>query len=106
MIAESQAQLQELLDRVVNASQEKGLTINCKKTESMVISKKESPRCDLSIGDAYIKQMQKFNYLESVITSDGRCKIKKRIAMANDTFQKLEKVLRNHKLAMETKMPT
>ena len=33
LIAESQAQLQELLDRVVNASQEKGLTINCKKTE-------------------------------------------------------------------------
>ena len=105
LIAESQAQLQELLDRVVNASQEKGLTINCKKTECMVISKKESPRCDLRIGDAHIKQVQKFNYLGSVIKSDGRCdtEIKKCIGMAKDTFQKLEKVLRNHKSAMETK---
>ena len=71
----------------------------------MVISKKESPRCDLRIGDAHIKQVQKFNYLGSVITSDGRynTEIKKRIGMAKDTFQKLGKVLRNHKLAMETK---
>ena len=105
LIAESQAQLQELLDRVVNASQEKGLTINCKKTECMVISKKESPRCDLRIRDAHIKQVQKFNYLGSVVTSDDRCntEIKKRIGMAKDTFQKLEKVLRNHKIAMKTK---
>ena len=39
LIAESQEQLQELLDRVVNASRKKGLTINCKKTECMVVSK-------------------------------------------------------------------
>ena len=53
----------------------------------------------------HIKQVQKFNYLGSVITSDGRCdtEIKKRIGMAKDTFQELEKVLRNHKLVMETK---
>ena len=87
------------------ASQEKGLTVNCKKTECTVINKKEGSRCDLRIGDAHIKQVQKFNYRGSVITSDGRydTENKKRIGMAKDTFQKLEKILRNHKLAMETK---
>ena len=39
LIADSQEKLQALLDRVVEASKEKGLTLNCKKTECMVVSK-------------------------------------------------------------------
>ncbi len=105
LIAESQAKLQELLDKVVEESETKGLSINCKKTVCMVVSKKGSPRCDLRIGDASIQQAEKFKYLGSVITSDGRCdtEIKKRIALAKDTFQKLEKVLKNRTLTIVTK---
>ena len=40
MIAKSERKLQDLLDKRVEESKKKGLTMNCKKTECMVVSKK------------------------------------------------------------------
>lgn len=31
---------------------------------------KESPRCELQIGNVRLKHLEKFNYVESVITDD------------------------------------
>ena len=41
LLAESVEDLQKLLDVVVRESELKGLSINCQKTECMVVSKKE-----------------------------------------------------------------
>ena len=73
LVADSQDDLQMLLDRVVDESRKRGLTINCKKTECLVVSKRESPKCSLKIGDVIIKQVAKFNYLGSTITENGKC---------------------------------
>ena len=57
LLAESQEDLQRLLDVVVAESERKGLSINCKKAESKVISKKkEAPTCNLKVKDKSIKQ--------------------------------------------------
>ena len=68
---------------LVAESERKGL-INCKKTESMVISKKEAPTCNLKVKDKTIKQVSAFNYLGSTVTEDSRCvsEVKGRIALA------------------------
>ena len=48
--------LQTLLDKIVLESSKRGLTINFKKTERLVVSKrKEIPQCVLKIGDNVIK---------------------------------------------------
>ena len=47
LLAESEEDLQRLLDMVVVESERKGLSLNCKKTECLVNSKTESPRCIL-----------------------------------------------------------
>ena len=88
---------------MVEESKKKCLTINCKKTECMIVSKRESPACTLKIGDDTIKQVQKFNYLGSLLTENGKCdeEIKKRIGMAEDAFQKLQKVVENSKLSLD-----
>jgi len=53
----------------------KGLSINHKKTKCMVISKSETPpTCTLKLGDIKTEQVDNFNYLGSVVTSNGRCK--------------------------------
>ena len=94
LIAESQEDLQRLLDVVVAESERKGLSINCKKTESMVISKKkEAPTCNLKVKDKTIKQVSAFTYLGSTMTEDSRCvsEVKRRIALAKSAFSKLEK---------------
>ena len=106
LIAESQEKLQELLDKVVEESRQMGLSLNCKKTECMVISKKKIiPRCQLKINDSPIVQIKKFSYLGSMITEDGRCEteIKRRIGMAKDAFQKMKSILRNTHISMTTK---
>ena len=52
-----------------------------------------------------IKQVNTFNYLGSLITDDGKCdsKIKKRIGMSKEAFQKLSTVLKDMKMPMEVK---
>lgn len=51
--------LQELLQKVVKESKKKGLNLNCKKIECMVVSKRDNLTCKLQIGDTKIKPVQK-----------------------------------------------
>ena len=65
-----------------------GLTLNVKKTESMVISKKAIvPSCNQSRGQQI--KLVKFKYLGYMITSDGNCitEIKKRIEQPRMLFK-------------------
>ena len=105
LIANSEEKLKELLEKVVEESKNKGLSINCKKTECMVVSRKDSLKCELKIGDIKIKQVKKFSYLGSMLTEDGKCdtEIQRRIGIAKDAFQKLSRVLTNRKMTIKTK---
>ena len=82
LIADSEKKLQDIVDKIVTGSQQLGLSLNVKKTYCMVISKKkETPRCHLKSAGVVIKQVEQFNYLGSMLTSDSRCEteIKRRI---------------------------
>ena len=106
LIAGSESELQELLNTVVDASLHRGLSINIKKTQCMVISKsKITPTYHIHINNETIKQVEKFKHLGSTITSDGRndAEIKIRIGMAKDAFQKMEKVIKNKNITIETR---
>ncbi|GFO50413.1 endonuclease-reverse transcriptase [Plakobranchus ocellatus] len=84
-----------------------GLSLNVKKTECMVISKKSSnSKSNLVSKGDQIKQVTKFKYLGYPIKSDGRCisEISKRIAMAKDTFQTMKPILANRNISMNTKI--
>ena len=106
LLAESEEDLQKLLDVVVRESELKGLSINCK-TECMVVSKKKDiPRCSLKVKDQIIKQVSAFNYLGSTIIEDAGCmkEIKRRIVLAKSAFSKLSNILRNTSLSMRTRI--
>ena len=66
-----------------------GSTLNVKKTECMVISKKAiAPSCDLQSRGQQIKLVKNFKYLGYMITSDGKCiTVKKRIAKPRMLFK-------------------
>ena len=63
------------------------------------------PEFTLRINDTTIQQVKKFNYLGSIQTEDRKCdtKIKRRIGMAKGAFQKLEKMLKDRRMSMDTK---
>ena len=82
------------------------LSINKKKTETMVISKKNNaPKCSISISNTTLNQVNKFKYLGTIITPDGRCdtEIKSRITQSKQTFTKMKSILTNKKLAFQVR---
>ena len=69
LIADSEENLQRLLDITIEKSEEMGLTLNVKKTECMVISKKAiAPSCNLQSRGQQIKLVKTFKYLGYMIT--------------------------------------
>ena len=56
LIAETEEDLQELVDTVVKESKIKGLTLNSKKTEVMVVSRKNDiPKCKITIDNKVLQ---------------------------------------------------
>ena len=77
-----------------------------KKTYSMTVSKKQSPpTCALTASGIEIKQVEKFNYLGSFLTSDGKsdCEVKPRIALSKEAFKKKRSVLTSPNISMSTR---
>ena len=73
LISDSQEGRQALIDRVGAESEKKGLLLNVKKTECMIIIKKcNNTVIDLKYKGMSIEQVHKFKYLGCEITSDGR----------------------------------
>ena len=101
--------LQQLLNIVESKSKEKGLELNSKKTEVMVISRKEEPPLiNITINGIKLKQRDHFKYLGALISSDGRnnTEISARIAQAKMTFQKMKTALTNSHISIHTRKRT
>ena len=65
LISENEKDLQQLLNIVESKSKEKGLELNSKKTEVMVIScKEEPPLINITINGIKLKQRDHFKYRE------------------------------------------
>ena len=106
LVADSEEKLLVMLDRIKQESERKGLNINVKKTECMVISKRlPVPRLNLQCGNQTVKQVASFKYLGSLITEDARCEVevKKRIGIAKKTFSDMRNPLTNRKLSIRTR---
>ena len=107
LIAQSKEKLQEMLDIIDFYSEENGLSINQKKTECMVVSKYQNViDSGITLKGNPIKQVENFKYLGTWITNDGKCdkEIKTRIAMAKETFYKLNNIFHNHNIRLSTKL--
>ncbi|GFS23497.1 lactation elevated protein 1-like [Elysia marginata] len=103
LTADSEEKLQELLNKVVEETKNKGLELNSKKTESMIITRKTSiSKCEIKIEENTIKQANSFKYLGTQITSDGsnHQEIKSRIAQAKASFQQMKSIMTNIKISI------
>ena len=109
LIADSEDKLQSILTTVAEESEKKGLQLNAKKTECMVISKKSViPRCNITCKGENIKQVDTFKYLGCTITPDARSEfeIKKRIGMSKSTFNNMKSIFANKSIHLTTKIKT
>ena len=104
-MAESEADLQTLVDLVHTTSKQFGLTINIGKTEVHVINKEPKP-VSISIQGKTLNQVQSFTYLGGVINEDATSThdIKRRICLAMGGMQKLSVISRAKEISLPTKM--
>ena len=85
-------------------SEAKGLFLNSAKLFTMVFSKSEvRPTCKITVHGNTLKHVDRFVYLGSLFTSDGRCEhdVQQRIAIAKSAFTSLEKVMKNRNINIQ-----
>lgn len=108
LIADSEDKLQNLVNVTNISSLKKGMELNVKKTECMVITKKketEIPNCNILVNGVKLEQVKTFKYLGTRISWNAKDdqEIKIRTAQAKATFEKMKNVLSNKNISFETR---
>ena len=107
LLAETEEELQKLVDTVKEGSLKYGLEMNTKKTKTMIVRRnvKEEVRVNIKVGEAILEQVKSYQYLGQLITEDGRCEneIRRRIGIARTNFLKMKDVLVTKNLSLVTR---
>ena len=95
LVSDAEADLQALVTEAKIHSENAGLSMNVKKTKTMVVSKRDAVPTHIKIDNEILEQVVNFKYLGQTITPDARNEqeIKIRIAIAKSRFQQMHKLL-------------
>ena len=107
LIADTNAKLQSLVDKLDVECNRMGLKINIGKTEVMGITKSKGQlRVVVNIGGQTVKQASSFRYLRSLVSEDGKCdaEIRSRIAMGKARFGQMRRILTSISLNNEVRL--
>ena len=105
LICGSREELLELLKRIKEASEERGLLLNAKKTKIMVLDRNSTGE-EFFIDGQQIEEVKQFDYLGSMINNNGdsTTEIKRRLAMARTTTQSMSKIWKSRGLSTDLKV--
>ena len=104
LVSDSREVLQELVTAAKIESEKAGLSMNVKKTKTMVVTKQdENIQANIKIENETLEQVDSFKYLGQTITPDGRNEneIKIKIAIAKNRFQQMYQVLTSRKISIK-----
>ena len=73
MVANTEAGLQNLMDRLNTTAKHYDMKINIKKTKAMVFSRNVRERVNITVEGQSVEQVSKFKYLGSLVSEDGGC---------------------------------
>ena len=103
LLATSEAELQELMDRLDRVSRKYSLLINVDKAKVMA---SDGIACRILIQNELLEQMDTFPYLGSLITEDGECttEFRTRLNRAQAIGSSLQKIWKSHNIPISTKI--
>ena len=103
LLATSEAELQELVDRLDGASRKYSLLINVDDETKVMAS--DGIACHILIQNEQLEQMDTFPYLGSLITEGGDCKTEfcTRINRGQAIGASLQKIWKSHSIPISTK---
>ena len=104
-MAENTEDLQALTNNVKAISQKSGLDMNVKKTKTMVISRSNNTKANITINNEELEQVDEFKYLGQTITSDAKTEkeIRIRTGIAKSRFQDIKTILLNRRISQDLK---
>ncbi|KAI5755057.1 hypothetical protein M8J77_013699 [Diaphorina citri] len=106
LLAESEQDINQMLNYLNQTLNKYKLKINAKKTKSMVISKTDhNIIANVKIENEPIQQVKEFCYLGSLISQDNKStrEIRRRIVLAKQAFEKKKTILTNKNLSLSTR---
>jgi len=105
LLATSEAELQELVDRLDRVSRKYSLLINVDKTKVMA-SDGIGLACRILIQNEQLEQVDTFPYLGSLITDDGECttEFHTRLNKGQAIGASLQKIWNSHSVPISTKI--
>jgi len=103
LLATSEAELRELVDRLDRVSRKYSLLINVDKTKVMVSN---GIACRILIQNELLEQVDTFPYLGSLITEDGECTTVfcTRLNRGQAIWESLQKIWKSHNIPILTKI--
>ena len=73
ILADSEQNLQRILNNIIRECKDFGMKLNGKKTKVMVIEKKPQTRIKIIVNRKQLEQVKDYRYLGTNISDDGRC---------------------------------
>ena len=106
LLATSLQELSVLVSRVKRESEMMGLHLNVTKTKLMIIGEEDGDNDQLTVDGQEIEKVKQFNFLGSLITTEGGCdkEIRRRVAMARSAMTQLSKIWANRGITKTTKV--
>ena len=106
LLADNSQHLQNLMNAAKEGSEVKGLSMNVRKTKTMVVSKSENATTNIFVENEILEQLDTFKYLGQLITPDAKNEkeIRARIAMAKGRFEKMYKLFESKQLSLKLKL--
>ena len=103
LLATSEAELQELVDRLDRVSRKYSLLINVDKTKVMA---SDGIACRILIQNELLEQVDTFPYLGSLITENGECttEFRTRLNRGQAIEASLQKIWKSHNVPISTKI--
>ena len=103
LLACSETDLQDLVNRLDVVSKRYSLLINVDKTKTMATN---GTSCNISINGERLEQVHEFPYLGSLITDNGECtrEVHSRLAKGHGMSSKLKKIWQSHGISIPTKI--
>src|SRR6218665_3693675 len=103
LLAESEEELQKIVNRLYQVGSEKGLLINIDKTKIMTLNGKMR---NIILNGSRLEQVSTFQYLGSMIAEDAECskEIREKLARGQSAETGMKQIWKSHGIKLTTKV--
>ena len=106
LIADSEDDLQTLIQQVHAVSKKYGMEISIPKTKAMIFSRDDQLQVNIKLDGTSLEQVNRFKYLGVTLTpsNDSTSEIQSRLMLASTALGKLQKVWTDKDISLTTKL--